>query len=69
MTATPIQVGDRVRILVGKLPCSEFRPFAGSSGTVTRIWPGVRFSIHIQLDHGVRLVYHQGEVELTQERQ
>lgn len=67
--ADTVQVGDRVRVLMGKLPCSEFRPFAGSSGTVTRIWPGVRYAIHIQLDHGTRLVYHRGEVELTEGRQ
>lgn len=58
-----IKPGDRVKILVGKLPCSDFRPFAGSKGTVTKVWEGNRYAVSVQLDHACNLVYHRGEVQ------
>lgn len=60
--------GDLVVIRQGPLPCSEFRPFEGARGTVSRVFTDARYPILVQLKHLFHVcVYMPDEVEVLRE--
>jgi len=64
-----MKVHQKVRIKIGKMPCSDFRPHQGEVGEVTRIFPGqTRYSICVQFpnkDWGA-ITYHPEELDVLE---
>lgn len=63
-------VGSKVRVKVGHLLCSKWRPHQGQEGVVTAVWDGNRYSISVRFpgrDFGT-LTYHDDELEPAKEK-